>query len=98
MNDILALAEIGLAFALASAVGYEIALWIRRRLILRAADRIATAYSTEQALARASLFLRQKLESYRRARLGAGVGGLKSMHAAATELVDEYRLFKLTRR
>jgi hypothetical protein len=46
MDDIIALAEIGLAFALALTVGHEIALWIRRRLILRAADRIAAAYST----------------------------------------------------
>jgi hypothetical protein len=97
MDDIIALAEIGLAFALALTVGHEIALWIRRRLILRAADRIAAAYSTEQALMRASLFLRQKLERYRRAKVAVGVGA-KSTRAAATELVNEYRLFRLTHR
>ena len=59
MNDILNLAGIGLGLALALVIGYEIARWIRRMLILRAADRIANAYSTEQALTRPSLILQR---------------------------------------
>jgi hypothetical protein len=48
MSDIHTLAEIGLAIALALAVDYGVARWIRGMLIVRAADRIADAYSTEQ--------------------------------------------------
>jgi hypothetical protein len=98
MNDILTLSQIGLALALALVMGYEIARWIRRMLILRAAKRIADAYSTEQALASASPFLRHKLERYRLAKLRAALGASRSTHAAATELVVEYRLFSLERR
>src|SRR5262245_22144888 len=98
MNDVLTLAGLGLTLALALASGYELVHWIRRMLILRAAERIAKAYSTELALTRASLFLRQKLERYRLAKLGGGLGASRSAHAAATELVDEYRLFRLERR
>ena len=98
MNDILTLSKIGLALALALAVGYEIARWIRRVLILRAADQIANSYSTERALTRASLVLREKLKRYRLAKLRAGLGASGLTYAAATELVDEYRLFSLERR
>ena len=66
MSGIHTLVEIGLAIALALAVDYGVARWIRRMLIVRAADRIADAYSTEQALGRASKVLRDKLERYRR--------------------------------
>ena len=48
MSDIHTLAEIGLAIALALAVDYGVARWIRGMLIVRAADRIADAYSPEQ--------------------------------------------------
>ena len=51
MNDILSLVGIGLGLALALEISYEIVRWIRRMLTLRAADRIARSYSTEQALA-----------------------------------------------
>ena len=97
MNDTLNLAGIGLGLALALAVGYEIAHWIRRMFVLRAANRIADSCSTE-ALSRTSPFLQQKLERYRRVKLRAGVGSSDVMHAAATELVDEYRLFNLEHR
>jgi hypothetical protein len=66
MSDIHTLVEIGLAIALALAVDYGVARWIRRMLIVRAVDRIANAYSTEQALGRASKVLRHELERYRR--------------------------------
>ena len=98
MNDILNLAGIGLGLALALVIGYEIARWIRRMLILRAADRIANAYSTEQALTRPSLILREKLQRYRLEKLRGGLGASGLTYAAATELVDEYRLFSLERR
>ena len=97
MNEILNLVGIGLGLALALMISYEIVRWIRRMLILRAADRIARSYSTEQAFASASLLLRYKLERYRLARLQAVLGTSGSMHAAATELVQEYRLFSLGR-
>src|SRR5262245_40095536 len=97
MNDIFALADIALGFVLALAVAHEIASSMRRMVIRRAADRIAEAYSTEQALASASLFLREKLEFYRLERLRVGLGASRSTHAAATALVDEYRLFRLER-
>ena len=98
MNDILNLVGVGLGFALALVMGYELVGWIRRMLILRAANRIADSYSTEQALTRASLVLREKLKRYRLARLRAGFGASGLTYAAATELVDEYRLFSLERR
>jgi hypothetical protein len=98
MNDILSLVGIGLAFTLALVVGYEIVGWVRRMIILRAANRIANLYSTDQALMRASLVLREKLKRYRLAALRAGFGASGLTYAAATELVDEYRLFSLERR
>jgi hypothetical protein len=98
MNDILNLVGIGLGLALALVVSYEIACWIRRMLILRAADRIANAYSTEQALTRATPVLLQKLKRYRLVKLRADLGMSGLTHTAATELVDEYRLFSLERR
>jgi hypothetical protein len=54
--------------------------------------------STEQALMRVSPVLRQKLRRYRLAKLRTGLGTSGLTHAAATELVDEYRLFSLERR
>jgi hypothetical protein len=98
MNDILNLAGVGLGLALALAVSYEIARWIRRMLILRAADQIANAYSTEQALTRATPVLLQKLERYRLEKLRRGLGASGLTYVAATELVHEYRLFSLERR
>ena len=64
MSDIQSLMGIGLAFTLALVMGYESVCWLRRMLILCAANRIANLYSTDQAFMRASLVLREKLKRY----------------------------------
>ena len=98
MNDVLNLVGIGLGLALALTVGHEIVRWIRRMLILRAANRIAASYSTQQALTRTSPLLQQRLDRYRVVKLRAGLGTSDLMHAAASELVEEHRLFRLEHR
>jgi hypothetical protein len=63
----------------------------------RAAERIARAFATEQAPARASRELRSKLENYRLAKVRANLSASSPPHAAATELVREHRLYALER-
>src|SRR5262245_14491872 len=98
MDNTLPLAQIGLALALALAVAYEVGRRVRHLLSVRAADRIAASYATEQALMRASPALRQKVKRYRFAKLQSGFARSGLTHTAATELVDEHRLFRLEHR
>jgi hypothetical protein len=69
-----------------------------RQRTLRAAERIGRSFATEQALAQASPALRDRLERYRVAKVRASLGVPSSLHAAATELVREHRLYALERR
>jgi hypothetical protein len=66
MNEHLTLVTtIDLAIALALFACYLLAKWVGRQRTLRAAEQIARFFETEQALARASPGLRDKLERYR---------------------------------
>ena len=98
MNEHLTLAAIGLAIAVAIFACYPLARWIGRQRMLRAAERIARSFAGEQAVARASSALREKLERYRLAKVRSTLGASSSLHAAAAELVLEHRLHALEHR
>ena len=98
MNEHLALVTIGLAIAVAIFACYAVAKWIGTQRTLRAAARIARSFAAEQALAQASPALREKFERYRVEKVRASLGVPNSLHAAATELVLEHRLYALEHR
>jgi hypothetical protein len=76
-------------------VGYALVHWARRMRTLQAADRILRSFSTQQSLVQAPPVLRNKLERYRLAKVRRDLGASSEMHAVASELVAEYRLFSL---
>jgi hypothetical protein len=98
MDDHLTLVPIGLAIAVALFACYRLAKWLGRQRTLWAAERIARSFATEHTLAQASRELRSKLENYRLAKLRANLRASSPLHAAATELVHEHRLYALERR
>ncbi|HSD42757.1 MAG TPA: hypothetical protein VLD36_12930 [Burkholderiales bacterium] len=98
MGDHLTLLPIGLTIAVALFACYPLAKWIGRQRTLRAAERIARSFATEQVVAQASPALREKLERYRLAKVRSNLGAARSLHAAATELVRELRLYALEHR
>jgi hypothetical protein len=95
MNDIFTLAAIGITTAVGLVVGYALVRWVRQMRILQVADQIARSFSTQQALAQANPVLRDKIERYRLAKVRRDLGASSEMHAVASELVAEYRLFSL---
>jgi hypothetical protein len=98
MNDNLTLVAIGPAIAVALFACYRLAKWIGRQRTLRAAEQIARSFATEQARAQARPALRDALERYRLAKVRANLGASSSLHAAATDLPGERRLYVLERR
>jgi hypothetical protein len=98
MNDTFTLAAIGITTAVGLVVGYALVRWIRRMRTLQVADRIARSFSTQRELAQASPVLRDKLQRYRLAKVRRHLGASSEMHAVASELAAEYRLFNLERR
>ncbi len=98
MSDTFTLTAIGITTAVGLAVGYVIVGRLGRMRTLKAADRIARSFSTQEALAQASPILRGKLEQYRLAKVRRNLGASSQMHIVASELVAEHRLFSLERR
>jgi hypothetical protein len=98
MNDNLTLVAIGPAIAVALFACYRLAKWIGRQRTLQMAEQIACSFATEQARAQARPALRDTLERYRLAKVRANLGASSSLHAAATDLRGEHRLYLLERR